>query len=692
MIPKPKGKILIESFNYQGVSLDDGNLRRIFDEVKDYYLRIPNDDLLKGFRARAGKSAPGRDLGGWYSPDIFHVFGQILSGLSRMYAATGDKACRDKVNALVEGWGECIAPDGYFFYSTKPNAPNYVYEKTVCGLVDAYVYCNNKKALEYLKTITDWAEKNLDRKNEYSYNAGWGPTEWYTLSENLYRAWLATGDERYKEFGKVWEFTDYWNHFAKKTDIFKEKPFLPDYHAYSHVNTLSGAGAAYLVTGERHYLEALINAYDYFQSTQVFATGGYGPDERLLPPEKLAERLISSFNHFETQCGSWAAFKMCKYLMMFTGDARYGDWIELLTLNGIGASLPMSADGGVYQYSNYNLGGGEKQNIIPWSCCTGTRTQAVADFYDLVYFKDADNLYVNLFTASTVKWRKCHADITLKQRTRFPDENISEFEVSLNASASFGIRIRIPGWLSSPMKIKVNGKGYGYEKNQMNWAGVLRTWKNGEILSIELPMEFSAHRFPACSEKAFPAAIMKGPVVLAFRAAGNPSKKIEWENLEQAFIPSSGEPLTWHFVADPAVLVKPFQNFRQGESYFIYLDPDLTMVTVPHTRLKYNGAWIDGGRIHFTNQVGASVEYTFAGTGIYFTALKYDDAGKAEVRIDDKVVEIVDMFGPFRDFTFVQKYEGLEPGGHTIKITLLEDKNPDSRDRHINISSFQTGI
>src|SRR5690242_5893761 len=84
-----KGKRLLENFDFRGVTLDAGPLRKQVDEAREDYLRIPNDDLLKWFRQRAGLPAPGQDLGDWYSGDVFHVFGQIVSGLSRLYAATG---------------------------------------------------------------------------------------------------------------------------------------------------------------------------------------------------------------------------------------------------------------------------------------------------------------------------------------------------------------------------------------------------------------------------------------------------------------------------------------------------------------------------------------------------------------------------------------------------------------------------
>jgi hypothetical protein len=230
-------KLAIGPFGYHGVNLDQGPLRLQCDSAREYYLRIPNDDLLKGFRQRAGRAAPGNDLGGWYSADVFHVFGQILSGLARLHAVTGDPACREKAEFLVKAWAECIEPDGYFFYSRKPNAPHYIYDKMVGGLTDLILFCDSKPAADALAKITNWAVKNLDRTNAYAFSG----TEWYTLSENLYRAHHATGDSRYRDFARVWHYTDYWDVFARKGDLFGDRGHgarTDVYHAYSHVNTL----------------------------------------------------------------------------------------------------------------------------------------------------------------------------------------------------------------------------------------------------------------------------------------------------------------------------------------------------------------------------------------------------------------------------------------------------------------------
>ena len=68
-----------------------------------------------------------------------------------------------------------------------------------------------------------------------------------------------------------------------------------------------------------------------------------------------------------------AVFKLCKYLLTITGDARYGDWIERLAYNGIAATIPMSADGPRLLLLRLQRLGGVKHNHSGWSCCTGTR-------------------------------------------------------------------------------------------------------------------------------------------------------------------------------------------------------------------------------------------------------------------------------------------------------------------------------
>jgi hypothetical protein len=378
---------------------------------------------------------------------------------------------------------------------------------------------------------------------------------------------------------------------------------------------------------------------------------------------------------------------MVKHLLCATGDARYGDWAERLAVNGIGASVPMSADGRVFYYSNYNPHGGEKRNIdFGWSCCTGTRPQAAADACDLVYLKDKDRLYVNLFTPSTVRWSVHETSVTVRQSTRFPEEPRTQLTLDLARPAAFGLRIRCPEWLAGPITATVNGKAVAAECHAQHWAAIDRTWSPGDRLVVELPMRLRTVSFPG---RRYPAALLFGPVALAVRApTAGFAEKIDLERPERSLTPACGESLTWRLAEDPAVLVRPFYAYKEGEPYFLYFDPAAAN-RIPHGALAYQGHWNSGGEFHWTNAVGATAECKFQGTGIRWLGFRFDDAGKAEVSIDGKVVAVVDQYGPGRSLPFEWAQKNLPPGSHSIRLRILADKAAASKDRCVNVAGFE---
>src|SRR5579862_243751 len=257
MLPQSK----IQTFDYVGVTLRDSRWKDQVQRARDYYLAVSNDDILQGFRARAGLPAPGKPLGGWCAKDSQVVFGQWLSGMSRMYRATGDTALRDKASYLLTEWTKTISSDG------DGGMKHYSWDKTLCGLVDMQLYADNSDAAAPMEKIVDWGSKNLDHTNmtvvPHHNTMYYGmPQEWYTLSENIFRAHQLTGEPKYKSFGEVWLYHTYWNKFANSASPMDAQGV----HAYSHVNTFSSAAMAYAVSGDPKYLQIIRNAYDFLQN------------------------------------------------------------------------------------------------------------------------------------------------------------------------------------------------------------------------------------------------------------------------------------------------------------------------------------------------------------------------------------------------------------------------------------------
>ncbi len=110
---------------------------------------------------------------------------------------------------------------------------------------------------------------------------------------------------------------------------------------------------------------------------------------------------------------------------------------------------------------------------------------------------------------------------------------------------------------------------------------------------------------------------------------------------------------------------------------------------IPDHDLTFTGRWNDAGVFRFSNEVGASVEGRFEGTGVKWLGKRFDDAGTAEVSIDGRVVGIVDQYGPGRDLPFDWMHRGLAPGLHKIHIRILAEKTNASANRFINVAGLE---
>lgn len=582
---------VIHPFDFSGVELEPGRFKHQFEEAVKYFLSLPNDDILLGFRRRGGLPHPGNELGGWYSNDgsftpdydeIFNTFGQWLSALSRMYAITHNDEILKKVKELILEWGKTLEPDGYFYYSKNCNAPHYVYEKIVCGLTDAILYCQIEPAKEFLSRITAWAIKNLVRyrlPGTSENGTGGNPmfdhrdNEWYTLSENLYRAYIATGDETYKNFAFEWHYNTYWDALATH-----HLEIMTGVHGYSHVNNLSGAAMAYQVTGGSHYLDIITAAYEVFKKYQWMASGGYAPAERMANLEgsngKEIEKVAITF---EVPCGCWAGFKLSRYLMTFTGKATYGEWIERLLYNGIGTALPMRDDhlrrGRTFYYGDYRLGGGRKvYHPLSFPCCSGTYPQAVSEYSNLIYYYDEDSLYISQFLPSIVNTQFHGIKLRVKQVTEYPESQEINLKIDPEEPLRFGLKIRIPAWAKAEqIKIVINGETFNHPSIQEGWLGIEREWHSGDHIQIRMPMEL---RFePISSSYSRRAALLYGPVWLVLNGneggplIGDISKPEGWIK------PDSEHPL--HFrISNQGTdrLFVPLYELQERENYFAYND------------------------------------------------------------------------------------------------------------------------
>jgi DUF1680 family protein len=522
----------LKEFNYGDVQLAPGLLQAQFEETRSVLLSLNEDSLLRPWRLRAGLPAPGGPLGGWYDEVPLvktpsggegfapgECFGQWISALARNVAIDGDPESKAKLRRILDMYGPAISPKFYKDF----RFPAYNYDKMVIALMDAQTLAGMPDGFQLLDRTTDAAEPYLpptalDRDApQIAWRAATGqPTtsdygwdESYTLPENLYLAAQRGAGERYLKLAPRFLLDKtYFDPLSENVNV------LPNHHAYSFCNALSSAMQAYMVGGSAKHLRAASNAFDMLHETQSYATGGWGPNESFHTPNTgaLYASLTNTKSSFETPCGSYAHFKLTRYLLRVTRDGKYGDSMERVLYNTVLGAKQWQKDGRSFYYSDYSNNGNKFYFNDKWPCCAGTLPQVTADYHILGYFHDSDGIYVNLYLPSTLKWTGTHgAHLSLTQSTAYPLDGNVALVVKASKSENFAMRLRIPAWAQDQANIRVNGLPAQAPVDK-GFATIQRKWKDGDRIELSLPMPMRLEAIDPQHQDTV--ALVRGPLVL----------------------------------------------------------------------------------------------------------------------------------------------------------------------------------
>lgn len=542
---------------YRQVTLLDSPFKKQRDETLELYLQHPsNDDILHRLRQQAGIPSTVNGMVGW-GPSI----GQYLGAYAKWYRNTGDQRVWDKCMDLFHGWCECAQKN-----EKTLDMGTYVWEKMLGGLMDMYEFMGVEEVRPWVRRITESAVARFVTgiPRDGTQDARMlGQIEWYTLPENLFRAYQLLGDEIYREYAMQWLYPYMWDKIAAG-----DAHSIGPRHAYSHVNCLSSAARAYIVTEDPYYLDVIRKGYEEIASNHTYATGGYGPAEMLFgeDPGYLGNALLSTWdsqlNHGESivyrnfgggkvarsdawgscevSCCSWAVFKLCDYLLKLTGDARYGDWAERLLINGTLGQPPITEKGQVLYYASYFQDGALKsyedrrlqhlgQNFV-WQCCTGTFPQDVAEYCNMIAYFDGKGVLFSQLIPAQVDFTCEGKAVSVISQGDFPRKPQMVFRIHSAEPVRFDLRIRIPAWAVNGNQVTVNGEAVETALEPNTWMSLSRTWQEGDEVTLSLP--YALRFVPVDPQHPNLVALCYGPLVLACDEmtvlVGDASKPEEW--------------------------------------------------------------------------------------------------------------------------------------------------------------------
>ncbi len=515
---KPKIQAKASSFDLKDVRLLDSRFKENMERDGKWLLSIDNNRLLHSWRVNAGMRTNARPFGGWEGLDVElrgHTMGHVLSGLSLMYASTGENRYKAKGDSLVSALAEIqqVLNQGGYISAFPQNlvdrviagkpvwAPWYTLHKIMEGLIDMYQYAGNEQALDVVKKMADWAYNKLKDLTPEQL-ATMQRQEFGGMEEAAYNLYAITGNENDKKLAECFY------HHAVLDPLANKEDKLNGLHANTQIPKIVGEARGYELTGNEREKDIA----DFFWQTVIdhhtYVTGGNSDREHFFQPDQISEHLT----HATTEsCNTYNMLKLTRHLFTWTADVKYADYYERALYNHILASQEPET-GMVTYFLPYVPGMFKTYSTKDSSfwCCVGTGFENHAKYAEGIYYHNDNGIYVNLFIPSELSWKE--KGVKLVQQTGFPEEATTHLTLQETNGENMPLYIRYPSWATSGVNVTVNGKKVRIKQDPGSYIVLTRKWKAGDKVDVTFPM--SLH-LVATDDDPNMEAVLYGPIVLA---------------------------------------------------------------------------------------------------------------------------------------------------------------------------------
>ncbi len=511
-------------FLLSDVRLLDGPFKTGQDIAVQYLLSFEPDRLLANFRKEAGLPAKAEHYGGWESQGVSgHCTGHYLSACAIAYATTGDARFLERENYMVTELAACQDALGTGYVAAIPDGkrvfaevaagnirssgfdlngcwvPNYTLHKLLAGLRDAYRLCGNGQALDVSRQLTDWYEKTFQNLSDEQMQQVLA-AEHGGLNEVFADLYADTRDPRYLALSRKFHHQAILEPLADGQDI------LPGKHANTQIPKLIGLARRYELTGDSRDRAAAEFFWDRVVHHHSYVTGGHCDYEHFGEPDALNDRL----SPFTTEtCNVYNMLKLTTHLFGWKPEGDVADFYERALLNHVRST--QHPDGRVIY--NLSLKPGHHKEYLSadsFTCCSGTGFENHVKYSEAIYFHNEDELWVNLFIASEVRWRE--RQVTLRQETGWPLSESSILTWHSQTPQEVTLHVRCPYWATRGMSVTVNGQAVANQSRPSSYVEIRRTWRDGDQVALSFPMSLRTESMPDNPRRI---AVFYGPVLLA---------------------------------------------------------------------------------------------------------------------------------------------------------------------------------
>ncbi len=267
----------------------------------------------------------------------------------------------------------------------------------------------------------------------------------------------------------------------------------------------------YSYTGEQKYLDAALHAMRKMEGPNLLVDGINSSSEALAGNDPLASHETCDVSDYTWTLG---------YYLMTTGDGQWADRIEKGIFNGGLGSITkdfksmqyFSCPNQVIATGNSNHNGFKHgltwmayRPIHETECCIGNLHRFLPNYVARMWLKDKKGHPVAaLYGPSSVEYDLGEGiGVRIQEETGYPFEEQVRFRFTFlrdgketDQPVSMDFTYRIPAWCKAA---------------EPGFKTVGKTWKTGEVLTVDLPMDIEIVDNPGTGT-----AVQRGPILYAF--------------------------------------------------------------------------------------------------------------------------------------------------------------------------------
>lgn len=307
----------------------------------------------------------------------------------------------------------------------------------------------------------------------------------------------------------------------------------------------AGAADVYAETGEKALFEALQRLWSSAVERKMYLTGAVGQVHHgargrynMIHEGFLDDYLMPNTTAYNETCANVANAMFNWRMLNLTGEAKYGDVMERVLYNS--ALVGISHDGKHYFYANplrmvhgtreYTqeadcTESADREQYIECFCCPPNLVRTISKVSGWAYLLTENGLAVNLYGSNQLETKLGDGSaFAMRQQSEYPWDGTISCVIDSCKADPFAISFRIPSW-ANEAQLTVNGQPVDEVSRPGTFCEVVRSWKPGDIVNLDLPMSVTfVEGHPLIEEVRNQVAVQRGPLIYCLESPDLPEE------------------------------------------------------------------------------------------------------------------------------------------------------------------------